>query len=74
MTSQIERLTSSLQDALATRVLLTVGVKDAARALNLSERSIWKLIKAGRLRSTKLGKRRLVNFSDVQRLVDFKEE
>jgi excisionase family DNA binding protein len=66
----IERLAEGLQDALMRRAIVTVSVKDAIRLTGLSERSLRRFIAAGRLRSTKVGTRRLLNYEDVKALAE----
>ena len=48
---------------------IAVGLAEAARLTGLSRRSIEYLCHDGRLPSRKLGKRRLVLYADLQRLV-----
>ena len=59
----LDRLTEGLQDALMTR---NISVKDAARITGFSERSMQRFIAEGRLRSTKVGARRLLAYADVK--------
>ena len=44
----------------------------AAQRINVSTRSIYTLIASGELRSFKIGKRRLIAETELQRLVDRK--
>lgn len=48
--------------------LLTI--KETARALNLSERSVWELIRLGKLRSTKILSTRRVPVAAVEALIE----
>jgi excisionase family DNA binding protein len=48
---------------------LTVSVKEAARLSGLSKTTIWKCISSGLLRSTSVGRNRLVHFSSLEALV-----
>ena len=45
---------------------LTVSVKEAARLSGLSKTTIWKCISSGLLRSTSVGRNRLVHFSSLE--------
>lgn len=45
------------------------SVDEAAEALRLSHWTIWGWIKTGRLRSAKVGDRRLIRESELKRLV-----
>jgi excisionase family DNA binding protein len=49
---------------------LAVTVKEAAALISVSERSCWTEIAAGRLRSFKLGRRRLVAVTELAAFVD----
>jgi excisionase family DNA binding protein len=53
---------------------LTVTVKEAARLSGLSRTTVWKHISSGLLRSTSLGRSRLVHFASLQALVLAREE
>jgi excisionase family DNA binding protein len=48
---------------------ITVTVKQACRLLGLGNTSVWKLISTGRLRTIRIGKRRLVVFQSIEELV-----
>ena len=48
---------------------LTVTVPEAARATGLGRTTIYKLIDDGKLRRNKVGKRTLVWYDDLQKLV-----
>ena len=48
---------------------LTITVKQAARLSGLSKTTIWKHISSGLLRSTSVGRSRLVHFSSLENLV-----
>jgi len=49
---------------------LAVSITEAARALGLGRTSIYTMIGDGRLETFKLGRRTLVKFASVRRLVD----
>jgi excisionase family DNA binding protein len=53
---------------------LTVTVKEAARLSGLSRTTVWKHISSGLLRSTSVGRSRLVHFASLQALVLAREE
>lgn len=72
--SQIDRLVGGIQDALIERAIVTVSVRDAVRLTGLAERTIRKFIAEGRIRSTKVGAKRLLKYEDVKRLVQLCEE
>ena len=67
----IDKLSAGLQDALMTR---KVSVADACRMTGLSERSVRRFIAEGRLRSTKVGTRRLLVYRDVLALSEGKQQ
>jgi excisionase family DNA binding protein len=48
---------------------LTVSVKEAARLSGLSKTTVWKHISTGVLRSTSVGRNRLVHFASLEQLV-----
>lgn len=48
---------------------ITISPRDAAGITNLSERTIGRLIAAGRIRSTKIGRRRLIYRDSVLELL-----
>ena len=48
---------------------LTITVKQAARLTGLSKTTIWKYISSGLLRSTSVGRSRLIHFSSLESLV-----
>ena len=48
---------------------LALGVKEAAEAVGLSHWTIRKFIREGKLRSVRLGKRVLVEPSELQKLI-----
>jgi len=48
---------------------LTITVREAARATGLGRTTIYKLIDDGKLRRVKVGKRSLIVFSDLEKLV-----
>ena len=49
---------------------IAVGVRRAAELLDLSERTVWREIDAGRLRSFKARGRRLVRVSQIEAYLD----
>ena len=49
---------------------LVLDVKEAANVLSLSPRSIRRYITVGKLRTVRLGRRVLIEPSELQRLVD----
>jgi excisionase family DNA binding protein len=48
---------------------LAYGVAAAASALDVSTRTISKLISSGQLRTTRIGRRRIIPASELQRLL-----
>lgn len=47
------------------------SVQGAAEALSVSERTVWRMIRAGDIRSVKIGQRRIVvPESEIARLLD----
>jgi excisionase family DNA binding protein len=48
------------------------SIPETARDLGISERQIWKLLAAEEIRSFKIGKRRLIPRTEIQRFVDRK--
>ena len=48
---------------------LTITLREAARATGLGRTTIYKLIDEGKLRRVKVGKRSLIVFSDLKKLV-----
>jgi excisionase family DNA binding protein len=53
---------------------LLVTTKQAAQALQISERTVANLIKSGRLHSTKIGAARRIDLADLRRLASGKRE
>ena len=53
--------------------LLAVSVEEAARLLSWNETGVWGAIKDGRLRSFKLGKRRLISRAALAAFVERRE-
>lgn len=49
---------------------LSVGIVEAARLVGVSRQSLYRLVRAKRLRSVKVGGRRLFAVSDLRALVD----
>lgn len=61
-TTAIDRLSGQLLDSI---MLRNVSVAEAVKITGLSERAIRGYVASGRLRSVKLGKRRLLRYRDV---------
>ena len=51
---------------------LAMSPQDAARAIGISRSSLYRLMKQGRIRSVKLGRRTLVPTSELSALIDKK--
>jgi excisionase family DNA binding protein len=49
--------------------VITISVKDAAKALGLGRTSIYALIKEGRLEVVKIGRRTLIKVASIRRLM-----
>ena len=49
--------------------LLTLTVREALRATGIGRTMLYKLIDTGQLRRVKIGKRTLIPFDDLQKLV-----
>jgi excisionase family DNA binding protein len=49
--------------------MLTVTVPEALRATGIGRTTLYKLIRSGRLHRVKIGKRALIPFADLQKLV-----
>jgi excisionase family DNA binding protein len=49
--------------------LLTLTVREALRATGLGRTTLYKLIDSGRVRRVKIGKRVLIVYSDLEKLV-----
>lgn len=45
------------------------SVPEAADALRISQWTVWAWLKSGRLRGTKIGDRRVIRESELQRLI-----
>lgn len=45
---------------------LALGLRDAGKAMSLSERTVWGLIKEGRLRSVRIGVKHLVAVDEIR--------
>jgi excisionase family DNA binding protein len=56
--------------ALITEPPRCLRVEDAARILNVGRSTVYDLIRSGRLRSIKIGRRRLVPRSALDALID----
>ena len=48
---------------------LTVTIREACRATGIGKTTLYKLIDNGQIRRVKIGKRTLVRFDDLQKLV-----
>jgi excisionase family DNA binding protein len=59
---------------LVTEPPLCLRVEDAARALGIGRSTVYDLIRSGRLRSIKIGRRRLVPRDAVEALIARLEE
>jgi excisionase family DNA binding protein len=53
-----------------TQLNLCIGVKEAAAALGISHWSIRKMIRQGRLRAVRIGRRVLIEPAELQRLIE----
>lgn len=51
---------------------LAMSPRDAARAIGISRSSLYRLMKQGRIRTVKLGRRTLVPTSELSALIDKK--
>ena len=49
--------------------LLTLTIREALRATGLGRTTLYKLIDSGQVRRVKVGKRTLVRYDDLQKLV-----
>lgn len=49
--------------------IITISIKDAAKALSLGRTSIYALIRNGKLETIKLGRRTLVKVASIRRLL-----
>jgi excisionase family DNA binding protein len=49
--------------------VLTLTVREALRATGLGRTTLYKLIDSGRVRRVKIGKRVLIPFDDLQKLI-----
>jgi|NGEPerStandDraft_5_1074534.scaffolds.fasta_scaffold122121_1 excisionase family DNA binding protein len=50
--------------------IIAVSIKDATVALSLGRTSIYALIRSGRLKTVKLGRRTLIKADSIRRLVE----
>lgn len=50
--------------------IIAVSIKDAAVALSLGRTSIYALIRSGRLKTVKLGRRTLIKADSIRHLVE----
>lgn len=48
---------------------ISVTVRTACRLMGLGHTTVWKLISEGRLRTIRIGKRRLVLFDSIEQLI-----
>ncbi len=53
--------------------ILTLPVRDAARAIGISERYAWELIASGELPALRLGRRRLVRVESISKFLAARE-
>jgi len=51
-----------------------VSVKRAAEMLDLSERTVWTLMKTGKIRATRIGTRNIISVQSLRELIDGKQE
>ena len=51
----------------------TTSITDAARALSLGRTSIYALINEGRLKTIKIGRRRLIKVESIRELLDARQ-
>ena len=63
--------TSALCDVRASEKLLAVPVKTACKLVGVGSTTMWALIKSGRVKSVRLGRRRLVLFSSLENLLTY---
>jgi excisionase family DNA binding protein len=49
---------------------VAVDLKTAARALDVSERTLRRLVAAGRLKASRAGRRRLISTTELQRFLE----
>lgn len=69
VTSAIDRLVGGIQDALVERAIVAVSVKDVVRMTGLAERTVRRYIAEGRIKSTKVGRKVLLDYQNVKRFV-----
>lgn len=48
---------------------LAVSVREACRLIGVGNTTLWALIKEGRLKTTRIGRRRLVLFASLEALI-----
>jgi excisionase family DNA binding protein len=53
---------------------LTVTIREACRATGIGKTTLYKLIDSGRIRRVKIGKRTLIVFDDLRKLVSAERE
>lgn len=53
---------------------LGYSIRSAARAIDVSERTIYNLVEAGKLRMVKIGRRSIIPASDLRALVEGKPD
>ena len=61
--SELERV--ELRNSSA-QTRMTLSVEEAAQAVGLSERYVWDLVKSGKLRTKRVGRRRIVTVDALQ--------
>ena len=54
--------------------ILLIGVKEAAKALGISDRTLWTFTQRGELPHVKIGSRVLYPLSDLQKWIDARKQ
>ena len=49
---------------------LAYSVEEAAAIIGISRRTVYELLRTGQLRSVKIGSRRLIRHTDLERFID----
>lgn len=70
---KVDLLNSDLQ-TVATEDRITYSVGEVAALLGVSERFVAELVKTGQLRSSKIGKRRLIRRESIIEMLDAEDE